>query len=58
MAAASPPAADAALPATGTSNEAIAGRYDEIPYDALPHAATHPARLAAVATFVGRSFTR
>jgi SAM-dependent methyltransferase len=35
------------------SNIALAHRYDEIPYDALPHRATHPARLASVATFVG-----
>ena len=40
----SPPAEDAALRATGTSNEALAGRYDEIPYDALPHAATRRRR--------------
>jgi SAM-dependent methyltransferase len=36
-----------------TSNAALASRYDEISYEALPHAATHPGRLAAVATFVG-----
>jgi SAM-dependent methyltransferase len=38
---------------TDTSKVALANRYDEIPYDALPHRATHPARLATVATFVG-----
>src|SRR5437762_460881 len=37
----------------GTLNDDLATRYDEIPYEALPHAATHPNRLAAVATFVG-----
>ena len=36
-----------------TSNTAIASRYQEIPYDALPHPATHPARMASVATVVG-----
>ena len=36
-----------------TSNAALASRYDEIPYDALPHAATHPGRLATVATLNG-----
>ena len=36
-----------------TSNAALAGRYDEISYEAHPHAATHPDRLATVATFVG-----
>ena len=36
-----------------TSNAALANRYDEIPYEALPHPATHPGRLATVATFVG-----
>jgi SAM-dependent methyltransferase len=36
-----------------TSNIALVHRYDEIPYDALPHRATHPSRLASVATFVG-----
>jgi SAM-dependent methyltransferase len=35
---------------TDTSNAALASRYDEIPYDALPHPATHPRRLATVAT--------
>ena len=38
---------------TDTSKVALANRYDEIPYDALPHPATHPARLATAATFVG-----
>jgi protein-L-isoaspartate O-methyltransferase len=36
-----------------TSNAALASRYDEISYEAHPHAATHPDRLATVATFVG-----
>ena len=36
-----------------TSNAALAVRYDEIPYDALPHPATHPGRLATVATLAG-----
>jgi len=36
-----------------TSNAALASRYDEIPYDALPHQATHPGRLATVAKFSG-----
>jgi len=36
-----------------TSNIALASRYEEIPYDALPHRATHPARLASVATIAG-----
>jgi protein-L-isoaspartate O-methyltransferase len=36
-----------------TSNVALAARYDEIPYAALPHAVTHPDRLATVATFLG-----
>ena len=38
-----------------TSNIAIAGRYQDVPYDALPHPATHPARMASVATFVGHA---
>jgi SAM-dependent methyltransferase len=38
-----------------TSSVDLASRYDEIPYEALPHAATHPNRLAAVATFVGHT---
>ena len=38
-----------------TSNAALASRYDEIPYDALPHPASHPARLATVATFFGHA---
>jgi len=37
-----------------TSNAALASRYDEIPYEALPHQASHPARLATDATFMGR----
>jgi len=41
-----------------TSNIALASRYEEIPYDALPHPATHPARLASVATFVGHPAPR
>ena len=41
-----------------TSNIALVHRYDEIPYDALPHRATHPARLASVATFVGHPAPR
>ncbi len=36
-----------------TSNAAIASRYQDIPYDALPHPATHPARMVSVATFFG-----
>lgn len=43
------------LSSVETSNVALAGRYDEIPYDALPHPATHPARIATVATFVGHA---
>jgi SAM-dependent methyltransferase len=46
------------LHATDTSNAALARRYDEIPYDARPHRATHPARLAAVAVFVGHPAPR
>jgi SAM-dependent methyltransferase len=38
---------------TDTSNAALASRYDEVPYDALPHPATHPGRLATVATYGG-----
>ena len=38
-----------------TSNAALASRYDEIPYEALPHQASHPARLATVATFFGHA---
>jgi hypothetical protein len=30
------------LRSTDTSNTALAGRYDDIPYHALPHRATHP----------------
>ena len=41
-----------------TSNIALASRYEEIPYDALPHPATHPARLASVATVVGHPAPR
>ena len=37
-----------------TSSEALAARYDEIPYAALPHPVTHPERLATVATFLGK----
>ena len=40
---------------TDTSNLALAGRYDEIPYDALPHRATYPGRLATVATIAGHA---
>jgi protein-L-isoaspartate O-methyltransferase len=36
-----------------TSNAALASRYDEISYEALPHPETHPDRLATVATLVG-----
>ena len=43
----------AMLHSIDTSNIALVHRYDEIPYDALPHRATHPSRLASVATFVG-----
>jgi protein-L-isoaspartate O-methyltransferase len=35
------------------SNAALAARYDTIAYAALPHAVTHPDRLATVATFLG-----
>jgi SAM-dependent methyltransferase len=38
-----------------TSNVAIASRYGDIAYAALPHPLTHPDRLATVATFLGRS---
>jgi len=38
---------------TDTSNAALALRYDQIPYDALPHRATHPARLATAAALAG-----
>ena len=41
------------LPSTDPSNVALVSRYDEVAYDAQPHPATHPARLATVATFVG-----
>jgi len=37
-----------------TSNAALAVRYDEIPYEALPHPATHPGRLATVGMLLGR----
>jgi len=40
---------------TDTSNLALAHRYDEIAYDALPHRATHPGRLATVAAIVGHA---
>jgi SAM-dependent methyltransferase len=46
------------LPSIDPSNAALAGRYDEIPYDALPHRATHPARIATVATFSGHAAPR
>ena len=36
-----------------TSNAVLAERYDAIPYAALPHARTHPDRLATVAAFLG-----
>lgn len=36
-----------------TSHAALAQRYAEIPYAAIPHAQTHPDRLATVATFFG-----
>ena len=39
------------LSSLDTSNTALAGRYDEIPYEALPHPSTHPIRLASVAMF-------
>jgi ubiquinone/menaquinone biosynthesis C-methylase UbiE len=38
-----------------TSNAALASLYDETPYEALPHPASHPARLATVATFFGHA---
>jgi hypothetical protein len=38
-----------------TSNTAIASRYRDIPYDALPHPATHPVRMASVATEPARA---
>jgi SAM-dependent methyltransferase len=41
------------LHSTDTSNLALADRYNEIAYDALPHRATHPGRLATVAAIVG-----
>ena len=41
------------LSSIDTSNAALVHRYDEISYDAQPHPATHPARLATVATLVG-----
>ena len=41
-----------------TSNAALASLYDGIPYEALPHPASHPARLATVATFVGHGAPR
>ena len=40
---------------TDTSNLALADRYDEIAYDALPHRATHPGRMATVATIAGHA---
>ena len=36
-----------------SSNAALASRYDETSYQALPHLATHPTRVATVATFFG-----
>ena len=39
--------------ALDTSNAAVAARYDEIPYAALPHPLTYPDPLATVATFLG-----
>ena len=36
-----------------SSVEALAERYDQVPYAALPHAGTHPDRLATVAAFLG-----
>ena len=41
------------LPSIDPSNAALAARYDEIPYAALPHRATHPGMLATVATLAG-----
>ena len=41
------------MPVGIDTSAALASRYDEIPYDALPHPATHPGRLATVATYVG-----
>ena len=38
--------------AIDTSNAALAARYDEIPYAALPNPLSHPDRLATVATFL------
>jgi len=43
------------LPSLDTSNVALARRYQEIPYDALPHRASHPARLATVAALAGHA---
>ena len=36
-----------------SSNAALAERYDQVAYAALPHPGTHPDRLATVATFLG-----
>ena len=36
-----------------SSNAALAERYDQVAYAALPHPATHPDRLATVAAFLG-----
>jgi len=36
-----------------SSNAALAERYDQVAYAALPHPGTHPDRLATVATFFG-----
>ena len=38
-----------------TSSAALASRYEAVPYEALPHPATHPGRLATVATFFGHA---
>jgi protein-L-isoaspartate O-methyltransferase len=40
---------------TPVSNAALAARYDAIAYAAVPHAVTHPDRLATVATFLGHA---
>ncbi|HEX2542723.1 MAG TPA: class I SAM-dependent methyltransferase [Caldimonas sp.] len=43
------------LSSLDTSHAALARRYEEIPYDALPHRASHPARLASVAALAGHA---
>jgi SAM-dependent methyltransferase len=43
---------------TDSSSAALADRYDEIPYDAKAHSATHPGRMASVAAFVGHKAPR